>query len=126
MTTFNYSVDTELKLHVLDIIESYSDISVEGNHPSLSYKSVKFGSDQAVNIPVLFQYRCSDKLGFIGGYRVTSNLKNIKYSKKIGVDIILKDDFPFSFDLEISAQYKKETTLAAPIVPSRGRTSVTF
>jgi hypothetical protein len=106
--------------------KSYSDISVEGNHPTLSYKSVKFGSDQAVNIPILFQYRCSDKLAYVGGYRVSTNLKNVKYSKKIGIDIILKDDSPFSFDLEISTQYKKETTLAAPIVPSRGKVSVSF
>ena len=36
-------------------------------------------------------------------------------------NIILKDDAPFSFDLQVSAQYIKETTLDAPLVQSRGR-----
>jgi len=57
---------------------------------------------------------------------VNSQLNNIKYSKKIGIDIFVKDDVPFSFDLEIGTQYKKETTLSAPVVPSRGNVSVNF
>jgi hypothetical protein len=105
---------------------AYSDISVEGNHPTLSLKKVEFGTEQSINIPILFQYRCSDKLGNVGGWRVNSQLNNIKYSKKIGIDIFVKDDVPFSFDLEIGTQYKKETTLSAPVVPSRGNVSVNF
>lgn len=106
--------------------DSYSNISVEGNHPSLSSKKVEFGTEQSINIPVLFQYRCSDKLGNIGGYRVGNSLNNITYAKKIGIDIFLKNEGPFSFDLIVSTKYKKETTLAAPIVPSRGVVNVTF
>ena len=105
---------------------AYSDISVEGNHPTLSLKKVEFGTEQSINIPILFQYRCSDKLGNVGGWRVNSQLNNIKYSKKIGIDIFVKDDVPFSFDLEIGTQYKKETTLSAPVVPSRGNVLVNF
>jgi len=104
----------------------YKDISVEGNHPTLSSKSITNGSNNALNIPVLFQYRCSDKLSFIGGFRTSETLKNIKYSKKIGIDIFIKDAVPFSFDIEVSTQYKKETTLDSPIVPSRGAVPVTF
>jgi hypothetical protein len=106
--------------------DSYSNISVEGNHPSLSSKKVEFGTEQSINIPVLFQYRCSDKLGNIGGYRLGTSLNNITYAKKIGIDIFLKNEGPFSFDLVVSTKYKKETTLAAPIVPSRGVVNVTF
>lgn len=105
---------------------NYNDISVDGNHPVLSTKVIAAGSENAINIPVLFQYRCSDKLSFIGGFRTSETLKNIKYSKKIGIDIFVKDDVPFSFDIEVSTQYKKETTLDSPIVPSRGAVSVTF
>lgn len=105
---------------------SHSDISVEGNHPSLSTKSIAVGSANAINIPVLFQYRASDILGNVGGYRTSGSLNNIKYSKKIGVDIIVKDASPFSFDVEISAQYKKETTLDSPIVSGVGRVTTTF
>jgi hypothetical protein len=102
------------------------DIAVEGNHPDLSTKKVQTGDTNAINIPVLFQYRCSDKLGNVGGYRTNENLLNIKYQKKIGIDIFVKEDSPFSFDIDVSVQYKKETTLDSPIVPSRGPVSVNF
>jgi len=105
---------------------SYEAISVEGNHPSLSTVNVEVGSENAINIPVLFQYRCSDKLGNVGGFRTNEQLTNIKYSKKIGVDINIKDESPFSFDIEVNTQYKKETTLDSPVVPSKGSVSVTF
>lgn len=105
---------------------SYESISVEGNHPSLSTTNIEVGSENAINIPVLFQYRCSDKLGNVGGFRTNEQLTNIKYSKKIGVDINIKDESPFSFDIEVKTQYKKETTLDSPVVPSKGSVSVTF
>jgi hypothetical protein len=98
----------------------YEDVSVEGNFPGRSSKIVKFGPENAINIPVLFQFRASDKLGYIGGFRTGSTLTNIKYSKKIGLDIVVKDQSPFSFDIEVSAQYIKETTLDAPLVQSKG------
>jgi hypothetical protein len=100
---------------------NYESISVEGNFPARSAKPVKFGPENAINIPVLFQFRASDKLGYIGGYRTGGTLTNIKYSKKLGIDIILKDDSPFSFDLQVSAQYIKETSLDAPLIQSKGK-----
>jgi len=103
---------------------NYESVSVEGNFPARSTKTVKFGPENALNIPVLFQFRASDKLGYIGGFRRTGDaLTNIKYSKKLGIDIILKDYAPFSFDLQVSAQYIKETTLDAPLVQSKGKVS---
>ena len=102
---------------------NYESASVEGNFPAKSTKPVKFGPENALNIPVLFQFRASDRLGYIGGFRTSSTLTNIKYSKKLGIDIILKDDSPFSFDLQVSAQYIKETTLDAPLVQGRGTIS---
>ena len=105
---------------------SHSAISVDGNHPSLSVKKIELGSANAINVPILFQYRASDILGNIGGWRKAGSLNNIKYSKKIGIDVIVKDESPFSFDLEITAQYKKETTLDAPVVSSVGTVKTTF
>lgn len=99
---------------------NYEAISVEGNIPSRSSKKVKVGGENALNVPILFQFRCSDKLGYIGGFRTAGTLNNIKYQKKIGLDIIVKNDVPFSFDLEVSAQYIKETSLDAPIVQGKG------
>ena len=103
--------------------QSYEAISVEGNFPARSTKSITFGDGNAINIPVIFQFRCSDKLGFVGGYRTNNTLTNIKYSKKLGIDIILKNGEPFSFDIEADAQYAKETTLDAPLVQSTGTTT---
>lgn len=100
--------------------QSYEAISVDGNFPAISSKAITFGSSNAINIPVIFQFRCSDKLGHVGGYRTNSTLTNIKYSKKLGIDIILKNGSPFSFDLQVDAQYTNETTLDAPLVQSTG------
>lgn len=99
---------------------NYDAVSVQGNIPARAAKGVKLGSENALNIPILFQFRCSDKLGFIGGFRTSGTLNNIKYQKKIGLDIIVKNDVPFSFDLEVSAQYIKETSLDAPLVQGKG------
>jgi len=106
--------------------QGYPEISVEGNHPALSSRNLELGPENSINIPVLFQYRCSDKISEVGGWRTNTSLRNIKYSKKIGVDVFIKDGVPFSFDIEVSAQYKKETTVDAPIVPSTGTKDANF
>lgn len=100
--------------------KDYNSVSIEGNFPARSTKSVKTGTENAINIPVLFQFRCSDRLGYVGGFRIGSTLTNVKYQKKIGIDIFIKDESPFSFDLEVSTQYNKETSIDAPIVQSTG------
>lgn len=105
---------------------NYETISVEGNHPRLSFKEVETGSENSINIPILFQFRCSDKLANVGGFRITGSLTNIKYSKKIGIDIYIKNNIPFSFDLRVDCQYKKVTSLDSPVIPSVGLTSVSF
>jgi hypothetical protein len=102
---------------------NYESVSVEGNFPARSTKIIKFGEENSVNIPILFQFRASDRLGYIGGYRTTTTLTNIKYSKKLGIDIIIKDESPFSFDIQVDAQYIKETSLDSPLVQSRGTRS---
>lgn len=98
----------------------YADLSVQGNFPSRSTKNVTFGTQNAYNIPILFQFRCSDKLGYVGGYRASGVLNNVKYQKRMGIDINIKNEAPFSFDLEVSAQYSKETAIDAPIVQGKG------
>ena len=105
---------------------NYQTISVDGNHPQLSYKEVTVGDENAINVPILFQFRCSDKLGNVGGYRNTESLTNINYSKKVGIDIYVKNSVPFSFDLKVSCGYKKVTSLDSPIIPASGLTNITF
>lgn len=100
---------------------SRTDLAVDGNHPILSRKQVAFGPENAINIPLVFQFRCSDKLGFIGGFRFDTTLKNVKYTKKIGIDLYLKGESPFSFDISVECQYQRETATSTPIIPNRGK-----
>lgn len=95
---------------------SHSTISVTGLSPTGSSTALSYGSDSAIKIPMTFQFRASDKLGFIGGWRADnpSGLKNIKYTKKIGIDIYTSDTI-FSFDVSVSGQYQKETAVVAPM-----------
>jgi hypothetical protein len=105
---------------------SYGTISVEGLSPAGSYKQLPYGVDAAIKVPLIFQFRASDKLGYIGGWRSsnTTGLKNIKYAKTIGIDIYTSDA-AFSFDVTVSAQYEKDTAVIAPI-SSLGTSSVSL
>jgi hypothetical protein len=78
-------------------------------------RTLPYGSGNSIKVPLVFQYRCSDYLGYIGGYRVntTFGLTNVSYAKKIGIDICLKDEL-FSFDVLASVQYEKETAAVTP------------
>jgi len=108
-------------------INNYKDISISGNHPALSTKVINVGDGNAVNIPVLFQFRATDKLGYVGGYRISGTMDNVKYTKRIGIDIYLRGNNPisygdvFSFDIEVSGQYKAGLNVIDPIyTPGQG------
>ena len=94
---------------------SYSAIGATSFSPIAVKATVPYGTTSAIKIPLIFQYRCSDYLKYIGGFRAdaTGGLQNVKYAKKLGFDIGLKNDM-FSFDVEISAQYEKETAVLTP------------
>jgi hypothetical protein len=64
-------------------------------------------------IPVIFQFRATDKLGYIGGFRANGNPTNITYTKKLGIDIQVRNQSPFSFDVEVTGKYKNDT-LSSP------------
>ena len=83
------------------------------------------GEKNALLIPVVFQYRMTDYYGtwianiasaavggqgILGGYDPLRNttLRNLSYSKKIGIDIYQQDEPVFSFDVQVSAVYKKD------------------
>jgi len=95
---------------------NYSTISVSGLSPTGSSTSLPYGQSAAIRIPLIFQFRCSDKLGFIGGWRADTpnGLKNVKYTKRLGIDLYTGSQ-PFSFDVIVSGQYQKETAVTTPI-----------
>jgi len=95
---------------------SHESIAATAYSPSTSKRIVEVGEANAIKIPLNFQYRGSDYLTYVGGYRpnAAAGLRNVKYTKQIGFDIQLKDDV-FSFDVVVSAQYEKETAVVTPI-----------
>ncbi|CAB4219213.1 hypothetical protein UFOVP1604_296 [uncultured Caudovirales phage] len=96
--------------------QSHTTISVEGLSPAGSQKMLEFGSESAIKIPLIFQFRASDKLGYVGGWRsaVPAGLKNVRYAKKIGIDIYSLNSV-FSFDILVRTQYEKETAVVTPV-----------
>lgn len=95
---------------------TYSAVSVAGLSPAGATRQLAYGSANAIKIPLIFQFRASDKLGFIGGWRAANptGLKNVKYSKKIGLDIYSLSSI-FSFDVTVQTQYEKETAVVVPL-----------
>ncbi len=107
----------------------YNTIVVDGNHPKYAKKDVRYKKENAINVPLVFQFRCSDKLGYVGGYRKSGDVQNVKYTKKIGIDIYQRDVTKqsvalfgdiFSFDVEVSCQYSKTTNIVTPVTIPQG------
>ena len=114
---------------------TYDVVLVDGNSPKYAKKDIVYNGS-SINIPVIFQFRCSDKLGYIGGYRLAGDLQNVKYTKKIGIDIYERDVTKksialvgdiFSFDVEVSCQYSNTTNIVTPItLPSSQMSRVSY
>lgn len=100
---------------------NYEDISIEGNNLSIARRVIETGNQNSINIPVIFQFRCSDKLEYVGGYRVSGKITNIEYGKTIGLDIYIKDQNSFNFDIEVNCKYDKDIqSLTAIDIPATG------
>lgn len=93
-----------------------SSIQVPGT-TSLSTKIIGTGTANAIIVPVIFQFRPVDKLGYIGGFRLSGNLNNVAYSKTIGIDIKPRFSDTFSFDIKVTGRYKTDN-LRAPLTGS--------
>lgn len=91
----------------------YVDIAVEGA-TDLAKKLLEFGEDKGINIPLIFQFRCSDKLNYVGGFRQAGNITNVSYTKKVGIDVQVRGEALFSFDVETSCKYQQDS-LATPV-----------
>lgn len=75
---------------------------------------VKQGDENAIIIPVIFQFRMQDYYGaggasgYVGGYKGPGAYPTqLQYSRRIGIDIYAQDESIFSFDIQVSATYKK-------------------
>ena len=95
----------------------YTDIAVDGS-TDLAKKLLEFGEEKGINIPLIFQFRCSDKLQYIGGFRSGGNITNISYTKKIGIDVQVRNESLFSFDIEVSCKYQQDSLVTPVYVPN--------
>jgi len=91
---------------------NHSSIQIEGS-TSIATKILQFGEQNSITIPIIFQFRAADKLRYVGGYRASGSIRNITYTKKLGIDIQVKNESLFSFDMIVSGSYTK-TAIAAP------------
>lgn len=79
-----------------------------------------------IDIDVVFQYRMTDYYGagstgtgVVGGYGRSIGRTNIEFSKRIGLDMVIKHVGLISIDLSISAKYTRDTASGiSSIVPS--------
>lgn len=91
---------------------NHTAVQVEGS-TQLAKKTLEFGQENSITVPLVFQMRAQDKLGFVGGWRQAGSLKNITYSKKVGIDVQVKNEDLFSFDVLVTGSYTK-TSLVSP------------
>lgn len=104
---------------------NHSSIQIEGS-TTLASKILQFGEQNSITIPIAFQFRAADKLQYIGGYRTSGSIRNITYTKKIGIDIQVKNESLFSFDLVISGSYTKAAIATPAYATSRMTEVVAF
>jgi len=78
---------------------------------SLSTAMIEVGDNNSISIPLVFQYRMTDYyglgykgIGSIGG-DYTGVTTDLKFAKKMGLDLFDVDGNRFSFDFEIFAKY---------------------
>jgi len=95
----------------------YTDIAVDGS-TDLAKRLLEFGEAKGINIPMIFQFRCSDKLQYVGGFRQAGNITNISYTKKMGIDVQVRNESLFSFDIEVSCKYQQDSLVTPVYVPN--------
>jgi len=73
-------------------------------------KELQAGETNALNIPIVFQYRMTDYTNTPRGFNVSgsTSVRNYKISKIIGVDILILGQ-KHSYDLKFTAEYKPKS-----------------
>jgi hypothetical protein len=77
-----------------------------------------FGEEKAINLALVFQFRASDALGYVGGFRQSGNITNISYTKTLGVDIQALNQPLYSFDFTVSCKYTQDSLVTPVYVPN--------
>jgi len=100
--------------------KSHDVVTVPGSD-NLSFKTLRFGTREALTVPITFQYRMTDYfgsedsgLGNLGGNPSTGVNSTLAYTKTIGIDIFPNpvENERFSFDLELTARYYSKSLVS--------------
>lgn len=101
------STGSRLMLRVSDI----QNMQVSSSDPASSIV-LHNGEENAIMIPIVYQFRMTDALGRINGdSTLSTTASNIEYNKKLGIDLVVGNDI-FKFDLNVNAKFR-HTTLSA-------------
>jgi len=102
---------------------SYNQLLVNGVDARAT-ATINPGDANAIVIPIIFQYRMTDYYGpsinsastsagegILGGYNPSLSVppKNLTYVRQIGIDLYQQDKQTFSFDVQVSATYQKDS-----------------
>lgn len=82
------------------LIPNIQKFLVNGN---TSISSLIINKESELLIPIMFEYRMTDHLGYIDGNPGFDINQGLEYSKKIGFDILINNSV-FSFDLKVTAK----------------------
>lgn len=104
---------------------SYNQLLVNGVDARAT-RTLNTGANNAIVIPIIFQYRMTDYFGpsitssatssgdgILGGYNPALSVppKNLTYVRQIGIDIYQQDKQTFSFDIQVAATYQKDSLI---------------
>jgi hypothetical protein len=104
---------------------TYNQLLVNGVNARAN-KELDNGATNALVIPVIFQCRMTDYygpsitssssaggLGILGGFNPNSTVppKNLTYVRQIGLDLYQQDKQTFSFDIQVSSTYQKDSLI---------------
>lgn len=94
--------------------DNHLNIQVDGDSIQ-SREIIQFGQQNAVSIPLVFQYRMTDYFGTVAGSGLgnvggdsTGSTVNLTYSKRIGFDLLPNNSEVVQFDVEFSAKYRSD------------------
>lgn len=84
------------------IIPDINKITVNGN---ASTATLVIPKESEILIPIVFEYRMTDRLGNIDGSSNFDSTQPLEYSKKIGIDMLINNSI-FSFDIQATAKLR--------------------
>ena len=87
-------------------MDNIDNIKVIGNS---TVSTLIIPKDTEILIPIVYEYRMTDRLGAINGDTNLTINDEIIYSKKIGIDIMINNEL-FNFDINVTSKLKAKIT----------------